>query len=352
LLVNEIREKFPNKNQRIVYTSFASGNLLQDYVALSELLLSHTDILVNLIDLEYPDIPALAKKDLNIEEPHNLHMLEMKDKQECADMIDNFKVKIAQVISERRSGENYNFEVNIYQNAYEYIARVQKNPDEKSNILILVDPSVGSFGMADFPSLSNVINVWIDQESLPVFTVYLPRHYGVHLYQAMEVANSEIMQYLYNQLQSLIVHTGAGKNYTPHLVKAFLDKTIVFNKQITDEVLTSSFPQLMQLRASLREEALKGGYAGDNLLQPLTPVKLGDVPILLAWGTDAHISFQDLVWNALAPKAIVYQLYAIDPTKSGNENDKIIKINPEVYKKADVVTPNSGASNARFKRML
>jgi hypothetical protein len=355
LLVNETREKFPNKNQRIVYTSFASGFLLQDYVILSELLLSHTNILVNLIDLEYPNIPALAKKDLSKKKTRDLHMLEMKTKQESAHMIDSFKVKIAQIISERRSNYgDYNFEVNIYQNAYEYIARVQKNPTEKSNILILVDPSVWSFGMADFPSLANVINIFIDQEKTPVFTLYLPRHHGAQWYQATEVTDSEIMHNLHDQLRQLIVSTGASKNYTARLTNELLEKVISFDTQITDEILADSFPQLMQIRADLKKQALEEGDTSDNLLQPVTPVKLGDVPILLSWGTDAHISFQDLVWDTLAQKAIVYQLYAIDPIKSGDENNKIIKINPEVYKKMDVISPNAGAfskQNNRYKRI-
>jgi hypothetical protein len=59
------------------------------------------------------------------------------------------------------------------------------------------------------------------------------------------------------------------------------------------------------------------------------------------------------VWDALAQNAIVYQLYAIDPAKfSKDENNKIIKINPEVYKKVDVISPNTGASNALYKRIL
>jgi hypothetical protein len=302
--------------------------------------------LVNFIDLDYPDIPALAKEDLRAEEPHNLHMLEMKSKQESADMIDSFKVKIAQVISEKRSGyENYNFEVNTYQNAYEYIARVQKNPAEKSNILIMVDPSTGSFAMEDFPSLANIINVLIDQEKDPVFTIYLPRHHGAHLYQAIEGAHPKIMEYLHNQLIQLMVSTGVSKNYTANFVQALLDRAMIFDKQITDEVLANSFPQLMEIRANLKEQALEEAYIGDNLLQPLTPIKLGDVDILLSWGTDAHISFQDLVWDALAPKSIVYQFYAIDPIKSDDENNKIIKINPKEYKKDDVIVPNSGRAS-------
>lgn len=355
LLVNEIREKFPDKNQHIVYTSLASGSLLQDYIVLSELLLSHTNFLVNFIDLEYPDIPALAIKDLRAEKPGNLHLLEMKTQQESADMIDSFKIKMAQVISEKKSNnEDYNFEVNIYQNAYEYIARIHKNPDEKSNVLILVDPSVGSFGMSDFPSLANVINVLIDQTTEPVFTIYLPRHHRAHLYQLKDIDAPKIMQYLQGQLIALIAKTGANKNYTPRLVRAFLDKVII-SEQITDEVLAKDFPLIMQARANLKQLMFEEGdenYVVD-LLQPLTPVKLGDKPVLLSWGTDAHISFQDLVWDALAPNAIVYQLYATNPTELSDENDQIIKVNPEEYKKTDVVIPNAGkSSDAEYKRIL
>lgn len=354
LLINEIREKFHNKNKRIVYTSFASGNLLQDYIVLSELLLSHTKILVNFIDLDYPDIPALTKKDLRDKNPRNLHKMQMKNKQESADVIDSFKVKIAQVVSEKGSSStDYNFDVNIYQNVYEYILRVQENPDEKSNVLIMVDPSVGSFGMEDFPSLANVINVWIDQEALPVFTIYIPRHHGAHLYQVIESSSAEVVEYLRNQLVQLITSTGANKKYTEHLTNAFVDKVMFSGTQITDELLANSFPQLMEIRANFKKEALESGYIDNNLLQPLTPVKLGDIAALLSWGTDAHISFQDLVWGALASNAIIYQFYAIDPTKSGDENNKIIKINRDVYKKQDVVVPNSGReSEAQYKRIL
>ncbi len=380
LLINEIREKFPNKNDRIVYTSFASGSLLQDYVVLSELLLSHTNFLVNFIDLEYPDIPALIKKDLSTEYPRDLHMLEMKNKQETANMIDSFKIKMAQVMSER--GLDYNFDVDIYQNIYQYIASAQKNTDEKSNIMILVDPSVGSFGMANFPSLANVINVWIDQEKVPVFTIYLPRHHGAHLYQyqTTEIAgfgentSSKIIESLRAQLLNLIESTGINKNYTSKFVNELLEKSIDFDKQITDEDLAKIFPQLMEIRQELKEgdvqyealevEALEVEAQSeelaedieaiqDNLMQELTPVQLGDVSVLLSWGTDAHISFQDLVWDALAKKAIVYQLYATDPIKLDDETKQIIKVNPEVYKKVDVITPNSGKeSEKKYKRIL
>lgn len=353
LVVNEVREKYPDKNQRIVYTSFASGNLMQDYVILSELLVSHTNVLVNLIDLEYPDIPALAKKDLDIRNPHDLHVVEMKNRQEQADIIDSFKIKMAQIVSTKQAiGTNYNFEVSVYQSAYEYIARVQKNPDEKSNILILVDPNVGSFGIADFPSLANVINVWVDQEKAPVFTLYLPRHQGVHLYELIELENKPLtvspkaMQYLRNQLLALIASTGASKNYTPQLVQALLARTFL-NEKVTDKAMARvGFPQLMQMRANVRKRAFQEGYLGDNILQSLTPIKFGDTPELLSWGTDAHISFQDLVWDALAPNAIVYQLYATDPVRLLDEDKKIIKVSPEVYKKSDVITPNSGKASS------
>ena len=99
----------------------------------------------------------------------------------------------------------------------------------------------------------------------------------------------------------------------------------------------------LQKRAKLKEGALETGDVYEDLLNPLTPAQLGDVSVLLSWGTDAHINFQDLVWDALAPNAIVYQLYAIDPRKQGDDtNNQIIKINPEIYKKADVITPNAG----------
>jgi hypothetical protein len=216
----------------------------------------------------------------------------------------------------------------------------------------MVDPSIFSFAIEDFPSLANVINVWIDKEEKPVFTLYLPRHHGAQLYQAREVVDPKIMQYLHNQLLQLMVNTGASKNYTPNLAKAFLNKAIPFNKQITDEVLASSFPQLMQRKADLKEQALQEGAIEDSLLLPLTPIKLGDVPVLLSWGTDAHISFQDLVWDALASNAIVYQLYAVDPKEQSDKNNKIIKIIPDTYKKEDVVIPNAGrGSEDKYKRI-
>src|SRR5260221_9089775 len=155
LMVNEIREKFQNPNERIVYTSFASGSLLQDYVILSELLLSHNNILVNLIDLEYPDVPALAKKNLKAKEARNLHILEMKTRQENAEMIDSFKVKIAQIISTRRWAnklKNPHFDVSVYQNAYTYISRAKTNPQEKSNVLLMVDVYAVPSAIEDFPS--------------------------------------------------------------------------------------------------------------------------------------------------------------------------------------------------------
>jgi hypothetical protein len=111
----------------------------------------------------------------------------------------------------------------------------------------------------------------------------------------------------------------------------------------------------MQKRAHLREQALQEGYMVSGLLQPLTPIKLGDVPVLLSWGTDAHISFQDLVWDALASNAIVYQLYEIDPIAHDNRdnNNKIIKISPEIYKKTNVIVPNAvRVSESQYKKIF
>jgi hypothetical protein len=340
LVINELREKFPNKDQHIVYTSFASGNLLLDYLALSELLLSHKNILVNLIDLGYPDIPALSKKNLRTESPRDLHTLHMKTAQESADMIDSFKTKIAQLISQRPDA-HYNFEVNIYQNAYDYISYVQRNPKEKSTILLLVDPSVYFFGVEDFPSLANVVNVWINEEYMvkPLFTLYLPRHGEIHLYQK-KVSSASEKEYLKDQLLSLIASAHNSKNPTTAFINALLERSM-FSEKITDKLLEKNFPNLSWMKDEGRKKALKEGEIDYDLLNSVTPIKLGDVPVLLSWASDAHISFQDLVWDAIVPNAIIYQLYAFDPEKRDNKNNKIIKINPEIYKKSDVVTPNA-----------
>jgi hypothetical protein len=77
------------------------------------------------------------------------------------------------------------------------------------------------------------------------------------LYEATEIGDLQIMNNLRDQLRQLVVSTGANKNYTPRLTNALLERAINFDKQITDELLSSSFPQLMQIRADLKKQALE-----------------------------------------------------------------------------------------------
>ena len=52
-IINDAQQTFKDRDQKIVYTSLASGSLLQDWLILKELLTEFTNVEINLIDIGY-----------------------------------------------------------------------------------------------------------------------------------------------------------------------------------------------------------------------------------------------------------------------------------------------------------
>jgi hypothetical protein len=323
----------------------------------SELFETFTDIDVNLIDLVYPDVLTLKavkqqeekirkekKKEYGVRLEHMQGLIEFHD---SAELIDMFKTKIAQQISLKNKNKQYHFDITLYDNGYQYAQYVQKNPDEKSNILYVTDPAVGFDTTAEYPSLANVIEFWInDSPESSVFTLFMPHHQGVQLYEltneGVHMDGSlptpkfqEMRERLWHSLLDRIKHIGADKQYKPQLVQNLLSKPMADRPASIQDLERLGFPAIVSYKQA-------NGLSLSEL-SDLKPYMLGSVPVLISFGVDPHINFQDLVWQVLKPNAIVYKLYHTDlSVKADLATARIIKVNPAAHKQEDVISKGGG----------
>lgn len=160
-LVQEIRNKFKNTTKKLIYTSFGSGNLLQDYLTLSELLLSHPSIQLHLIDFNYQYIPY-GKKATKLSKKHTSTHLEgwVTGKK-----IDFVKTRLVQYVSAFKKSVTY-FSIDLYSDAYTYSLQFKraKGNARKPDVLVSVDPDSDMFA-AEYPSQANALLIKIVNES-------------------------------------------------------------------------------------------------------------------------------------------------------------------------------------------
>jgi len=364
LMATDARNSFA-VSKKLIYTSFASGGLMQDYLLVSELFETFTDIDVNLIDLVYPDVltlKAVKKQEEKIKREKKKgysarleHMDSLIKFHESAQLIDMFKTRIAQQISLKNKNKQYHFEVTVYDNGYQYAQYAQKNPDEKSDILYLTDPAVGYDTTAQYPALANVVDIWINASpESSVFTLFMPHHQGVQLY---ELTNEDVhmdksapspkfeatRERLRDSLLDRIKHIGADKQYKPQLVQNLLGKPMASGTLTIQDLEKLGFSAIVGHWQSNRWKLSE--------LCDLKPFQIGTIPVLISLGVDPHVNFQDLVWQVLKPNALVYKLYHTDLYKlyhtdlsvlAALTTARIIKVDPVKHKYEDVISKNGG----------
>lgn len=121
LLLDHVLAKFPDRSTTLVYTSFCSGNLFQDFFALRWLIkLGYKNIIMNFIDRDYKqDFQALQL---------------------------SFDVLLKHCIEKQKETDplyNLVYSVRYWIDANDYIKAVQNGSAEKGNILTMVDYGQG-----------------------------------------------------------------------------------------------------------------------------------------------------------------------------------------------------------------
>ncbi len=171
-------QRFKNK-ESIVYTSLGTGWLLHDFLTITELIQAgYKDIIVNIIDIEYPDdiaLPRTAQEKLkklqDIIHEKNKRLLSeeyytLQGEQvytghpwEAANIIDKFTLEITKYIS--RNKKNSNVHVYHFSSAYDYLSKLKILDQKKSDIITMVDPDRPAiYEIPDaeaFPTRSNTI---------------------------------------------------------------------------------------------------------------------------------------------------------------------------------------------------
>lgn len=130
LLLDHVLAKFPDRSTALVYTSFCSGNLFQDFFAIRWLIkLGYKNITMNFIDHIYDDNNEQLKNDFtNLKLSFDALIKHCAEKQKASDPLYNL------VYSAR-----------YWIDANDYIKAVQNGSAQKSDILLMVDYGQGSF---------------------------------------------------------------------------------------------------------------------------------------------------------------------------------------------------------------
>lgn len=165
--------KFPNTDQRLVYTSYASGKLLQDIVVIAGLIeLGYKNVTINLIDLVYDRsrrsaiglyAPVLFRKFIR-------NLIEKKYSKQALDIL--------------------YYDVVTYGDVYDYIQDIQLGVAFKSNIILLVDP--GSDLLYEefeyFGTLSRASLILFDfAKKDSSIALYIPRNKKIYYFYAKNI---------------------------------------------------------------------------------------------------------------------------------------------------------------------
>ncbi len=313
-LLFEIFKQFPNKTEELVYTSMASGGLWQDYLVIQALIWAeYTNIHLNLIDLYYPDAWRLRNLQ-NLEILHadfiGKYMLMYPEQIELLRL--RLLTDASQVYAQ--SGTTVAVETNLYNNAYEYMDKTKQHPYERTNVLVMVDVEIERpETIPNFPSLANAIRFTlknpIDNQYYTHTYAFLPRNKPIQLYQLDLAklnldASSKTMVELKTAQQELIElarTSGATGGYTG---KFFLGLDTLPTKYYTQKASFKDVP----------------------------PTE----PNFAMFASDIFITFQDMLFDALAPNALVYTLYK-KAYGAKVDTSVIEKVNIEAAKKIDPV---------------
>lgn len=170
-LILDIEQQFPDKKKPVVYTSLASGGLLQDYLTIQELILSgYNNIVINIIDAIYPDLTKLPKTYADRIKQLNKLKSSGKEKSPEASIIENslrienFQYHLGVLASnhpEIKPSLNFNY----FRSAHEYIMDVDDGMRPKTTVLIMVDPDRPAWYKATPETPASAINMILLQKT-------------------------------------------------------------------------------------------------------------------------------------------------------------------------------------------
>lgn len=394
-LIQEIKEKYTNPADKLVYTSFAAGGLLQDFLLLKELReQGYNNIIINLIDVGYPD--PFTLRELFAEFPQeerlqehikylanlsdiilSLQEVSKSEKEGDIQHAKEYYTALNTARIKRLKDELGNVAINNYNSAAAYLARTQKYPNEKSNVLIMVDPDFDFFQIPAYPSLANVMAITITGLELareePDFYIFMPKNRPAKIYMAkisrvqevlgLENIQEETKAILRNKLKNKLVaiaqETGANKQYKTLFRDRILSEIGEYSTNVIHELLNDFYYTLMrhaenrpEISDSALSAVLKGVVATLEFIkqQKLLDVnkELDAITLMsalanpdfsvakrtatmvdmvmrklqnleteisyeISWYTDPYLTFQDLVRNGTIPGAIIYELDYLDP---------------------------------------
>lgn len=315
-LFYDILKQFPNKTEKLVYTTMASGGLWQDYLVIQALIWAgYTNIHLNLIDLYYPDAWRLRElQDLEI-----LHVDFIKKYMlTYLEQIELLRLRLLTDASQvyAQSGTTVAVETHVYKNAYEYMDKTKEHAYERTNVLVMVDVEIQIPEIIqNFPSLANAIRFSLKDptgnQPYPYnhTFVFLPRNKPIQLYQLDLTQlnldkSSQTMTLLKTAQQELIELarvSGATRRYTG---KFFLGMDNLPHKYYTKALWIVDVPNTE--------------------------------PYYAMFASDIFITFQDMLFDALAPNALVYTLYK-KVYGAKVDTSVIEKVDIEAFKRIDPV---------------
>lgn len=285
-MVNDILNKFAGADDAIVFTAFASGSLFQEYIVLKPLVdLGYTNIILNIIDLAYPDqillqslltrtgkstidealqqyrsdlinaIPDIDRNDLYISGENfaslnpDLYKLVKDAKAGNQRALDFVRNSLPQVT------------VNFFKNVKEYIVQSRKNPQIVSNVLSLVDPDLTLFRISAYPYESNLVGLTIpglEGKYRPHVFITLPEEKPIQIYVQTSAYKFKEVRDLVEKILQIVQETGAYKKYTP----LFRNKIIEKFSSYSLNALNKQLPKYQKL---LMDDHVSVAQIGDML---------------------------------------------------------------------------------------
>lgn len=318
-LVNDIKKTYPDTRQNLVYTSLASGSCLQDYLTIQELFLAgYHNLTINIIDLSYPDLFKLP----TTQREKNAQYAKLKERKaqleaegakksipkaglpskeqelyehyEHLEKIEIFKAKVEQLFF--NAGLTGPLRITFYTNIDRYLAQVKHAEEDKSNVLVMVDP-----GQKAVISLPEVQQAFRYNANVFVFE---------------------------NKLLFFVPHVGPPQLYCSMKPDVYVHDT-----------------KLTCIVAELR----KMNQASDFSWHTLDKIK-SSCNASYELKNDIRLTFRDLFFLASKPDCVAYQMYTGFPEPSHRIEDiKTLKITREYYAKENEIATVADVAGYRHR---
>lgn len=358
-IANDARKE-RDLNKRIVYTSIASGSMLLDYLIVSELIhYGFKNIQVNAIELGLLDIPEIQaiinqantaeKKQLDLVAQHTASYpgdfptgwLKASEQQYHAENLLNdalnsrsYFLAFERKVKEKADPKGIKVESNHYDHMGDYIARAKKYDFEKTDILILVDPSsdiyplknsIGAQAFAlQFSTNSDASYFDMMDHSLILFMPSTGLN-DMKLYSNINfeyLDSQDLMRNVYEEISELIYEAQDVAAVRRNANLPFHYNSFIINK---------AHEKFGDQGTNAENQAAKNPYEDEY------------ADLKVYWLSDAYLALQDVVRDGLSNvnTAAVYEIaYPI----KGRPNPILRRINASQYQNEDVITPNIGAA--------